>query len=126
MSCCTSNIVTGVTTASFYRSYDGVTPGYTSQAYPAQVSDFRLDKYEITVGRFRKFVAAYTQDMIAAGAGANPNNASDTGWDTAWNARLPASAEALEATLKCASPYQTWTDAAGSAAGWGSSPELRS
>ncbi len=33
--------------------------GYTSQAYPATVSDFRLDKYEITVGRFRKFVAAW-------------------------------------------------------------------
>ncbi|MEO7033202.1 MAG: SUMF1/EgtB/PvdO family nonheme iron enzyme [Polyangiaceae bacterium] len=105
-----------MTTASFYRSYDGVTPGYTDQAYPALVSDFRLDTYEITVGRVRKFAAAYAQNMIAAGAGANPNNASDTGWNTAWNASLPASTEALGTALKCSGPYQTWTDAAGSAA----------
>jgi len=80
------------------------------------VSDFRLDTYEITVGRFRKFVAAYAQDMIAAGAGANPNNPIDTGWNTAWNARLPASGATLEKALKCAGANQTWTDAAGNAA----------
>jgi sulfatase modifying factor 1 len=114
--CCASTVVTGVTTASFYRSYDGITPGYTSQAYPAQVSDFRLDTYEVTVGRFRKFVAAYSQTMIAAGAGANPNNASDTGWSTAWNASLDASSGALATALKCFRSYQTWTDAPGSAA----------
>jgi sulfatase modifying factor 1 len=114
--CCASSVVTGVTTASFYRSYDGITPGYTSQAYPAQVSDFRLDTYEVTVGRFRKFVAAYSQPMITAGAGANPNNPSDTGWSTAWNDSLDASSEALALTVQCAAGSQTWTDTAGSAA----------
>jgi sulfatase modifying factor 1 len=84
--------------------------------YPAEVSDFRLDTYEVTVGRFRKFVAAYSQTMIAAGAGANPNNASDTGWSTAWNASLDAGSEALATALKCFGSYQTWTDAPGSAA----------
>jgi sulfatase modifying factor 1 len=79
------------------------------------VSDFRLDTYEITVGRFRKFVAAYSQTMIAAGAGANPNNASDPGWNTGWNASLDASSAALTRALKC-SVDQTWTDAPGSAA----------
>ncbi len=108
--------MTGVTTASFYRSYDGITPGYTSQAYPAQVSDFRLDTYEITVGRFRKFVAAYSPTMIAAGAGANPNNPSDTGWSTAWNDSLDMSSAALALTVQCAAGSQTWTDAVGNAA----------
>ncbi len=105
-SCCTSPLVTGGT---FYRSYDGVTSGYTSQAYPATVSDFRLDKYEITVGRFRKFVAAYSQNMIPAGAGKNPNNPSDPGWDTTWTASLPADATALSTAVQCSSTYQTWT-----------------
>src|SRR5439155_1681580 len=67
--CCASPVVTGVSSASFYRSYDGVTPDYRSKAYPAQVSDFRLDTYEITVGRFRIFVAEYSQGIIAEGAG---------------------------------------------------------
>jgi formylglycine-generating enzyme len=115
--CCASNVVTGVTTASFYRSYDGLTAGYyTSQSYTAQVSDFRLDTYEVTVGRFRKFVAAYSQTMIAAGAGKNSNNPSDTGWSTAWNTSLDASSDALATALMCQPRYQTWTDAAGSAA----------
>jgi sulfatase modifying factor 1 len=109
--CCTSNLVPGGT---FYRGYDGVT--YTEMFYPARVSDFRLDTYEITVGRFRKFVAAYSQGMIAQGAGANPNNPSDSGWDTSWNTSLDDSASSLKAALRCSTRGQTWVDAAGSAA----------
>ena len=82
--CCSSSVVTGST---FNRSND--------PSYPATVSTFRLDKYEITVGRFRKFAAAYTQDMIASGAGKNPNNSSDPGWNTDWNANLPSDASGL-------------------------------
>ena len=53
------------------------------------MSSFRLDKYEITVGRFRKFVAAYSATMIVNGAGKKTNNPADTGWDAAnWNASL--------------------------------------
>src|SRR5690606_7167704 len=47
-SCCTSIVVTGGT---FDRINDG--------DFPATVSTFRLDKYEVTVGRFRKFAAAW-------------------------------------------------------------------
>jgi len=109
--CCSSNPVPAGT---FYRSYDGAT--YTSQAYPATVSDFRLDTYEVTVARFRKFMAAYSQTIIAAGSGKNPNNPNDPGWDTAWNASLPATATALATALKCDSSRATWTDAVGTAA----------
>jgi formylglycine-generating enzyme required for sulfatase activity len=111
MDCCASSVIPGNSAGpAFYRSYDGVSAGYTSKAYPATVSDFRLDKYEITVGRFRNFVAAYSQNMIPAGAGKNPNNPSDTGWNTAWNALLPADQTALIASLKCHNVFQTWTD----------------
>jgi formylglycine-generating enzyme required for sulfatase activity len=46
--CCASLLVTGGT---FDRTY-----GYAPAADPATVSSFRLDKYEITVGRFRQYV----------------------------------------------------------------------
>jgi sulfatase modifying factor 1 len=105
--CCASNEVPGVTTASFLRSFDGMS--YTDNTNKALVSDFRLDTYEITVGRFRKFVAAYAQDMIAQGAGANPNNPSDPGWSTAWNAILPVSSTVLTTSIQCDATFQTWT-----------------
>jgi formylglycine-generating enzyme required for sulfatase activity len=113
LDCCASNTVPGVPTATFYRSYDG-SANYNSQAYPAQVSDFRLDNYEITVGRFRRFVSAYSQTMIPAGAGKNPNNSNDPGWDTTWNASLDADATALTVAVRCGK--QTWKDTVGSAA----------
>lgn len=58
------------------------------------VSPYRLDKYEITVGRMRAFLASKGYNVRgnppAAGAGAHakiPNS----GWRSIWNDRLPAS-----------------------------------
>jgi formylglycine-generating enzyme required for sulfatase activity len=89
-------------------------------AAPAKISNFRLDNYEITVGRLRRFVAAYSQTpnpstIIPAGAGKNPNNPNDPGWDTLWNSSLPANATALTTGLNCNASYQSWTDAEGTA-----------
>jgi len=86
--------------------------------YPATLSSFRLDRYEITVGRFRQFVAAYQQNMIPTGTGKNPNSASDPGWNTSWNSKLPVDSAALRASVKCSSGqqnanYETWTDSPG-------------
>ena len=102
--CCVSRVVQGGT---FDRGNDA--------NYPATVSDFRLDNYEITVGRFRKFVAAYSQSMVASGAGKNTNNPADSGWDKVWDGNLPADAVVLTGMsgVKCDSTYQTWTDTAG-------------
>jgi formylglycine-generating enzyme required for sulfatase activity len=102
--CCASGLVTGGT---FYRG--------DNPQYPATVSDFRLDKYEITVGRFRKFVAAYQQNMTTAGAGRNPNNPNDPGWDVDWNFDMPADKAALTTSLKCSGGTDVWHDSAGSA-----------
>jgi formylglycine-generating enzyme required for sulfatase activity len=88
--CCASLQVPGGT---FDRS--------NQASFPATVSDFRLDKYEIAVGRFRAFIAAYSQDMIPNGAGKNPNDPSDRGWDVAWNAHLPRDSAALTASVEC-------------------------
>jgi formylglycine-generating enzyme required for sulfatase activity len=94
------------------------------------VSSFALDKYEVTVGRFREFVNAYVGNGVdgaaasvpGEGAGANPHipiagEASDngTGWQSAWNGFLPADQAAFKDSshLKCYSGFETWTDAVG-------------
>jgi len=101
--CCASSVIPGGT---FYRAYDGV--DYNDKSYPATVSDFRLDTYEISVNRFNKFVDAYARDMIPQGAGKNPNNPADKGWDTGWNQYLKPSAEMLVTALQCPGDYFTF------------------
>jgi formylglycine-generating enzyme len=117
-SCCTSIVVPGGT-----FTQGGLSPDL---ARSSTVSTFALDKYEVTVGRFRTFVDAYvgngvdggTETVPAEGAGANPNipvspgsTANGTGWQSAWNASLPAS----QAEFKDASHLAvgTWTDTVG-------------
>jgi formylglycine-generating enzyme len=112
--CC--SIATPIPGGTFYRSYDAATDDmYTSMSYPATISSFVLDKYEVTVGRFRKFVEAQQgtqQHPPAAGSGAHPHITS-SGWDASWNSSLVASTAALVAAVKCDATYQTWTDVPG-------------
>jgi formylglycine-generating enzyme len=55
-SCCTSLEVTGGT---FHRTYTNSGAGPSGEAAPATVSSFRLDKYAVTVARFRRFASAW-------------------------------------------------------------------
>jgi sulfatase modifying factor 1 len=55
-SCCTSIELPGGT---YNRTYTNDGGGPTSESDPATVSGFRFDKYLVTVGRFRQFVAAW-------------------------------------------------------------------
>ncbi|MFH0899296.1 MAG: formylglycine-generating enzyme family protein [Pseudomonadota bacterium] len=85
-----------------------------SASHYATVSSFLLDRYEITVGRFRAFVDAgmgTQENPPEAGAGAHSRIA-DSGWDSAWNANLPADTAALKEAFDCSSTFQTWTDTA--------------
>ncbi len=125
-SCCTSLLVAGGT---FSRSYDAVTAGYTDAQYQATVSDFKLDKYEITVGRFRKFVDAVVAGWTpTAGSGKHVHlnagsglangataGAYELGWSATWNANLPAVKATWDAagSLSCDTSFHTWTSAAG-------------
>lgn len=120
-SCCTSPIVTGGT---FYRGYDGVSFGYKDRLYPATVSDFRLDRYEITVGRFRKFVVAWKAGWrpapgsgkhthLNAGSGLADSSGAATyepGWDAAWASNVSPT----DANLQCDTSHPAnWTPTAG-------------
>ena len=121
-SCCTSLLVTGGT---FYRDYDGT--GLPSVAALATISDFKLDKYEVTVGRFRQFVSAWASGWRPAeGSGKHTHlnngaglNASEIGWSAAWESApmsptkplFPSTVAAWNDTLACYGT--TWTPAAG-------------
>jgi formylglycine-generating enzyme required for sulfatase activity len=121
--CCASLEVSGGT---FYRTYTNSGSGPTGEADPATISSFSLDKYLVTVGRFRQFVNAWN-----GGAGYTPPAGSgvhtylngdqglancgdpgtyETGWSTSWNGDI----DPTTANLACWSPYNTWTDTAGS------------
>jgi sulfatase modifying factor 1 len=127
-SCCTSLEVAGGT---YYRTYTNSGSGATGEADPATVSSFSLDKYLVTVGRFRQFVSAWNGGAgytPPAGSGihaylnggqglANSGSAGtyETGWSTSWNGDI----DPTTANLDCGSPYNTspyntWTASVGS------------
>jgi formylglycine-generating enzyme len=74
----------------------------------AMVSDFNLDRFEVTVGRFRNFVAFLQKGgAIPEGAGAHPAQPGD-GWQSAWSAKLVDVPSALACDL-----HPTWTASPG-------------
>jgi sulfatase modifying factor 1 len=110
-SCCASNEVNG---GSYFRSYG------SSSATPSDltaVSGFRLDRYLVTVGRFREFVEAGApapaeaagkhvhlndgKGLTAVGGGYEP------GWSTSNNGNIDAASVACSAAA-------TWTAQPGS------------
>lgn len=119
-SCCTSLPVAG---GAFYLANDA--------DYEAEISNFRLDKYEVTVGRFRKFVDAVVNGWRpVAGAGKHTHLNSgqglsnsgtgggyEPGWDVAWNVddathRMHASKASWDTSLTCGATA-TWTSDTG-------------
>jgi formylglycine-generating enzyme required for sulfatase activity len=87
-----------------------------------------LDKYEVTVGRFRKFVEAVVTGWKPAAAsgkhahvngGAGLSNSAgsgyEQGWDEAWSTALPTVKAMWDGTsnLSCDATYQTWTATSG-------------
>lgn len=115
--CCSTG--TRIPGGTFFRSYDLAADGmYPSTNYSATVSPFAFDRFEVTVGRFRKFVEEGSGARTIpppAGAGARPLNgmANQGGWDASWVPSLAIDTNALVAALKCGSGFQSWTDAPG-------------
>jgi sulfatase modifying factor 1 len=115
-SCCSSEIIPPGT---FARNRDDTENPSSS----ATVSTFLLDRFEVTVGRFRKFVSAWVKgDRPSAGAGKHVHlhggdglaltaGGYETGWDTAWASLLPTTQAAWDTNLGCQDG--TWTSAAG-------------
>lgn len=128
-SCCTSIEVPGGT---FFRNYDpptidgGIELGSGDAAAapkdPGTVSGYRLDKYLVTVGRFRAFVAAWNAGWrppagsgkhthLYGGLGLIDDGTSglhEAGWDPAFTAQVAPT----DANLRC-DAYITWTPTPG-------------
>jgi formylglycine-generating enzyme required for sulfatase activity len=114
-SCCESPVVPA---GSFFRDFDVAgDPSSGSKNYPATIrSSFRLDRYDVTVARFRAFVAAGMGTQLqppAADAGTHAQKPG-SGWNASWNTSLEATTADLVANIKC-SIDQTWIDVPGSA-----------
>jgi formylglycine-generating enzyme len=118
--CCQSPLVEG---GSFYRSYDGInTTGGLSLMAPATVSSFRLDRFEVTVGRFRKFVSAVVggwKPQLGDGRHTHINGgagiAGELGWDATWPP-LPATLSGSAGWalgLECGAGESSWKKDAG-------------
>jgi formylglycine-generating enzyme required for sulfatase activity len=107
--CCSSPIVSG---GAFARSNDA--------SRPANVSSFRLDRFEVVVGRFQRFVKAWVDGFrpsagdgkhahVHGGTGlAKTSGEFEEGWDVKWADNLSATAEAWDANLSCEPNYRTW------------------
>jgi formylglycine-generating enzyme required for sulfatase activity len=110
----------------FYRTYVNSGSGPTGQADPASVSDFRLDKYEVTVGRFRQFVGAWNNGagyVPPAGSGKHThlnggqglaNSGGPGTFETGWIASDDANVAPTVANLQTNCFESTWTTSPGS------------
>lgn len=110
--CCASLTVPGGT---FHRGFDVASDSDSgTNEYPATVATFRLDKFEVTVGRFRAFLAAGqgTSAMAPTSASGTHPRIPGSGWSAAWNESLPSDTQGLRTLLNCGG-YQTWTDTPG-------------
>jgi formylglycine-generating enzyme required for sulfatase activity len=121
-SCCASLEVSGGT---FYRTYANDGGGPAAEADQATVSTFRLDRYEVTVGRFRRFVSAAMPTVYgpkgwtpsaASGKHAHLNggrglsNGSSPGtYEPGWALSSNGGLELTDAKLTCDPAYATWT-----------------
>jgi formylglycine-generating enzyme len=120
--CCSSPKVSGGT---FFRKYthDGSRAENTADA--ATISDFRLDKYLVTVGRFRRFVAAWDQGdgyVPAVGSGKHTHlndgkGLADSGaegaYEAGWLEEYGKKLNMLNDTLDCQANVSTWTSTPG-------------
>ena len=122
VSCCDS-IEVPETTFPMGRRTDKSDPDYCADCahgeageipeHQVKVSKFRLDTFEVTVGRFRAFLREY--DAIgkpAEGAGKHPKIA-NSGWKKDWNKFLPDKASQIIRGLKTDISTANWTDTPG-------------
>jgi formylglycine-generating enzyme required for sulfatase activity len=115
--CCTS---IDVSAGTFDRAYTNAGNGATGLANPATLSEFRLDKYDVTVGRFRLFVRAWTAGFTpppASGKHTHLNdgrglaNVAAAGmFEPGWAADDDANVAPTTTNLGCDPADATWTD----------------
>ncbi len=122
-SCCSRAPVAGGDV--FFQSYDGA--AFSNKTHSAQISSFGLDRFEVTVGRFRAFVSARVRGWApepssgkhvhlngGEGLALGRPGAFEPGWQAVWTASALAATEtAWTANLTDPACTSTnWTPAA--------------
>jgi hypothetical protein len=111
--CCESPLVPG---GSAFLNFNGLQKEKSHKDWPFSVSSFRLDKYEVTVGRFRAFLHVLPSWRPKADEGAHPL-IHGSGWDPSWplvssESEFAAALDAFNQTpMGAASPCKPWKDA---------------
>ncbi len=120
--CCVSLDVPGGT---YYRTYTSSSLGPMNEGDPATLSSFRLDKFLVTVGRFRQFVNAWSEGWVPApGSGKHThlnggeglvNVGSDAGafYEPGWAATDDSYISPTDDNLASCAPFSTWTPSPG-------------
>jgi sulfatase modifying factor 1 len=120
--CCTSLEVPGGRFFSIYGPKDGGDGGLADEMInPRGVSSFRLDKYDVTVGRYRQFIQAWKAGYrpgigsgkhthLHGGGGLAAQN--DRGYEQGWRATDEGKVEPTTEHLMC-NVAATWTPAPG-------------
>ena len=124
--CCASE---PVPSGAYYRTFSympgpGMTTVLGGEANMASVSSFRLDAYDVTVGRFLQYVEyiAGGGAMPAQGSGKHSHlnggaglvnlspdaGTNEPGWQAAWNAYIPSTTTGWMASILCAGTASTW------------------
>ncbi len=125
-SCCISLDLPGGT---YSRTYTNSGSGPTGEGHPATVSGFRLDKYLVTVGRFRQFVSAWNnvhvkRPAVSSGrhthlnggqglANSGSPGAYELGWDPADDKKVAPTNAALACGYGGSTGMGTWTPSVG-------------
>ena len=81
--------------------------------HDASIGSFYLDKFEVTLGRFRNFLDAYDGTLPSDGEGQHPLIAG-SGWQSSFNDFVAGSVSEFSAELPCdtnSPPVHVWTDA---------------
>ncbi len=74
------------------------------------LSSYRLDAFEVTVGRFRPFVDAVAGGWRPEQGGGSHPKIPGSGWLPAWDDELPRDGAEFTGNLKCIHYKHTWTD----------------
>jgi len=93
----------------------------TDEAFPATVADFTLDQYEVTVGRFRQFKAAWeagTRPEEGAGVHVHLNEGlgllgSQAEFEIGWRSDWESEVDVRDAARGSVDPLSTWTSEPG-------------
>ena len=107
VSCCET---TKLSAGSYVEGPDALQGG---KSRTATVGAFWMDRFEVSVSRFRAFVAAYDDGFrpsVDQGAHAGIPG---SGWQNEWSGLLPLDALALRTQLVCDARFATWRDTAG-------------